>query len=171
MLAPSVSSNPLQADVGLRPAGDLPRAAKRKALTSVCMRACWRWPVPAGIYAIPQQACRHSSIHACIHAACSPYACACKCVCACAYTHSSEEHQPETRRRPEVAGLDPRPRWSVLAPLVTLPADSPASTEAPCRRPRPSPAPAPSWRSCVASVAGAGAAPWPPCILPMARVL
>ena len=117
------------------------------------------------------QACRHSSIHACIHAACSPHACACKCACACAYTLSSEEHQPETRRRPEVAGLDPRPRLSVLAPLVTLPADSPASTEAPCRRPPPSPAPATSWRSCVATVAGAGAAPWPPCILPMARVL
>ena len=34
----------------MRPAGDLPRAAQRKALTSVCRSACWRWRVPLGMY-------------------------------------------------------------------------------------------------------------------------
>ena len=49
-----VSSNPraitFQADVDLRPAGDLPRAAT-PGVSQVCMRACLRSRVPAGMHA------------------------------------------------------------------------------------------------------------------------
>ena len=97
------------------------RAAKRKALISLQER----------LLALARafgyvQACRHSSMHACIHAACSPYACV--QVCARAHTHAAVGAQPETRRRPEVAGLEPRSRLSVLAPLSS-----------PCRQTRPLP--------------------------------